>query len=392
MQASLKIQRAQRLQALPPYLFAKIDELKQQALANGVDIIDLGVGDPDLATPETIVKSLQEAAADPANHHYPSYIGMPEFRQAAADWFKKRYNVQLDPGSEVITLIGSKEGIAHTPLAFVNPGESVLVPDPGYPVYQAATIMAGGIPRPMPLREENDFLPDLQAIDKNILAECKLMFLNYPNNPTAATADRDFFARLIDFAREHEIVICQDAAYAELAYDGYRPLSLLELEGGKEVGIEFHSLSKTFNMTGWRLGFAVGDSKLISALGAVKTNVDSGVFQAVQVAGINALQNYERYVPIFCETFRKRRDIMVIGLRKLGLAVVAPRATFYLWVKVPAGYTSTSFSMHLLKEAGIIATPGNGFGKFGEGFIRFALTVPAERLEEAVNRMRKVGF
>ncbi len=392
MTTRINIERAERLRALPPYLFARMDELKQAALARGVDIIDLGIGDPDLPTPPLVVERLQQAAADPANHHYPSYLGMLDFRKAAATWFKRRYQVELDPTSEVIALIGSKEGIAHLPLALVNPGDGVLVPDPGYPVYQASTILAGGIPHAMPLLAENNFLPDLEAIDEKILNNCKLMFLNYPNNPTAATADEKFWRRVIDFAQKHNIIVCQDAAYAEMAYDGYRPLSLLEVEGGKEVGIEFHSFSKTFNMTGWRLGFAVGNRQLVGALGAVKTNIDSGVFQAVQWAGIEALQNYESLVPIFCKTFQQRRDIMVTGLRRLGLDVVSPQATFYLWVKVPVGYDSTGFSLHLLEETGIIATPGNGFGKSGEGFIRFALTVEAERLQEALARMGKVGF
>lgn len=392
MSKRIKIERAQRLSALPPYLFAKIDQLKQEALSKGVDIIDLGVGDPDLPTPPSIVKQLQSAAEDSANHHYPSYWGLLALRKAIAEWFCSRYNVKLDPESEVISLIGSKEGIAHVPFAFINPGDGVLIPDPGYPVYQASTIFAGGVPHVMPLLAENDFLPKLDRIDKDILPGCKLMFLNYPNNPTAATADKKFFQKVVDFALEHNIIICQDAAYSEMSYDGYRPLSLLEIEGGKEVCIEFHSFSKTYNMTGWRLGFAVGNKELIGALGSVKTNVDSGVFQAIQLAGIKALEEYKNLVPKFCDIFKERRDIMINGLRGLGLQVARPQATFYLWIKVPAAYDSTSFSMHLLKEAGIITTPGNGFGKYGEGFLRFALTVKASRLQEAITRMQKVGF
>ncbi len=392
MSKRIKIERAQRINALPPYLFAKIDELKQAELKKGVDIIDMGVGDPDLATPEIIIKKLHEASSDPANHHYPSYVGMLPFRKAAAQWFASRYEVKLDPASEVIALIGSKEGIAHVPLAFVNPGDGVLIPDPGYPVYQAATIFAGGVPHTMPLLAENNFLPKLSAIDKDVATNCKLMFLNYPNNPTAATADRRFFEKVVKFAQEHNIIVCHDAAYSEMSYDGYQPPSILEVEGGMEVGLEFHSMSKTYNMTGWRIGFAVGNKELVSALGAVKTNVDSGAFEAVQWAGIEALNNYNRLVPDFRKVFEKRRDVMIEGLRGLGLKVIRPKATFYLWIKVPTGYDSTNFSTHLLTKAGIIVTPGNGFGKYGEGFVRFALTVKAERIKEAIARLRKVGF
>ncbi|MBI5787720.1 MAG: LL-diaminopimelate aminotransferase [Candidatus Schekmanbacteria bacterium] len=386
----MKVVQSQRLGALPPYLFARLDELKQEALSRGVDIIDLGIGDPDLPTPAPIIERLYTAAQDPANHRYPSYVGMLAFREAVANWFKQRYHVQLDPKSEIVSLIGSKEGIAHIPLAFVNPGDVVLVPDPGYPVYQSSTIFAGGIPCIMPLLPENNFLPDLDAIDKNMLAKAKLMFINYPNNPTAAIASREYLQSVIDFAYKHNIILCQDAAYNEMGYDDYKPLSILELDGGRDVAIEFHSFSKTFNMTGWRLGFAVGNKDIVQGLGKIKTNVDSGVFQAVQWAGIEALKHYNEFVPTFCKTFASRSAIIIAGLQKLGFQINYSKATFYLWIRVPKGFDSTGFCLHLLDQAGIIVTPGVGFGQYGEGFFRIATTVPQERLYEALERIRKV--
>ena len=381
-----------RIEALPPYLFAELDRKKQEVRARVVDIIDLGVGDPDRPTPKFIVNRLKREAEIPSNHQYPSYEGLPQFREAAATWYRRRFGVSLDPSSEVVALIGSKEGIAHFPLAFVNPGDTVLVPDPGYPVYHIATMFAGGRSHFLPLRRENGFLPDLDAIPRSVLAKAKILFLNYPNNPTSAVADRKFYRRVLGFAEEHGLIVAHDVAYTEIYFDGKKPMSILELPGAKKRCIEFHSLSKTYNMTGWRIGFAVGNAELVAGTGKVKTNVDSGVFQAVQGAGIAALTSSDEVTDAIRRTYQDRRDILVPGLRALGLDPVEPGGTFYVWIPVPKGYTSASFCAHLLERAGIVTTPGSGFGKSGEGYIRIALTKEKVRLREALTRMRKVGF
>ncbi len=383
---------SQRIKALPPYLFAELDRKKEEVRARGVDIIDLGVGDPDRPTPKHIVDRMKRETAVPANHQYPSYEGLRTFRSAAANWYRRRFGVSLDPSSEVVTLIGSKEGIAHFPLAFVNPGDGVLVPDPGYPVYHIATMFAGGRSHFLPLLRENGFLPDLDAVPRSVLAKTKILFLNYPNNPTSSVADRKFYRRMLGFAEENDLIVAHDAAYTEIYFDGEKPMSILELPGAKKRCIEFHSLSKTYNMTGWRIGFAVGNPELVAGIGKVKTNVDSGVFQAVQGAGIEALASGEKVTGAIRRTYQERRDILVPGLRALGLDPVEPRATFYVWIPVPKKYTSASFCSHLLEEAGIVTTPGNGFGKSGEGYIRIALTKEKGRIREALSRMRKVGF
>lgn len=386
------IEPAGRIKSLPPYLFAAIDEMKRKAIARGVDIINLGIGDPDLPTPAPIIERLKEAAADPKNHQYPSYEGLLSFRQAVADWYKRRFAVSLDPATEVLTLIGSKEGMGHVPLAFVNPGDLVLVPSPGYPVYPVATAFAGGTPHVMPLLKQNRFLPDLTVIPTDVARRATLMFVNSPNNPTSAVADKDFFRQLVDFAQEHRIIVCHDAAYSEVYYDGRRPASFLETPGAKEVGIEFHSLSKTFNMTGWRIGFAVGNREVLSGLGKVKSNLDSGVFQAVQEAGMAALQADEQLTDGLRTIYQERRDVLVPGLKRLGLAVDLPAAAFYVWVAVPKGYTSASFTAHLLEKVGIVTTPGNGFGEAGEGYVRMTLTSAKDRLAEAAERIKKAGW
>jgi LL-diaminopimelate aminotransferase len=390
--AGLSIEYADRIKTLPPYLFAAIDEMKRAAIARGVDIINLGVGDPDLPTPAPIIERLTQAAADPKNHQYPSYEGLLSFRRAVADWYRRRFHVTLDPATEVLTLIGSKEGIGHVPLAFVNPGDVVLVPSPGYPVYPVGTSFAGGVAHVMPLLKQNGFLPDLDAVPRDVARRAKLMFLNSPNNPTSVVMGKDYFKRAVAFAREHGIIICHDAAYSEVYYDGKRPASFLEVEGAKEVGIEFHSLSKTYNMTGWRLGFAVGHAQVLAGLGKVKSNLDSGVFQAVQEAGITALGLDDAVTDGLRKIYQERRDTLVPGLQKLGLDVALPPAAFYVWVTVPKGYTSTSFTAHLLEKAGIVTTPGNGFGEPGEGYIRMTVTTTKERLAEAVERIKKAGF
>ncbi|HXF93077.1 MAG TPA: LL-diaminopimelate aminotransferase [Nitrospiraceae bacterium] len=386
------IEYATRIKALPPYLFAAIDKIKQDAIARGVDIINLGVGDPDLPTPAPIIERLKQAAADPKNHQYPSYEGLLSFRQAVAGWYKRRFGVMLDPASEVLTLIGSKEGIGHVPLAFVDPGDVVLVPSPGYPVYPVGTTFAGGVPYMMPLTKQNGFLPDLNAIPKDVARKAKLMFLNSPNNPTSVVADKDYFRRVVEFAQANQIIVCHDAAYSEIFYDGRRPASFLEVEGAKDVGIEFHSLSKTYNMTGWRIGFAVGNRQVLNGLLKIKSNLDSGCFQAIQVAGITALELEDSVTDGLRKIYQERRDTLVPGLKQLGLEVENPPAAFYVWIAVPKGYASASFTAHLLEKAGVVTTPGNGFGAPGEGYIRMTLCTTKERLAEAVERIRKAGF
>lgn len=385
----ITIQMADRVKSLPPYLFASIDKMKQEALAKGVDLIDLSIGDPDLPTPVHIVEAMKKAVEKPAHHRYPSYEGMLSYREAVAQWYSQRFNVSLDPGTEVLSLIGSKEGIGHIPLAFVNPGDVVLVPSPGYPVYPVGTLFAGGESHIMPLREENGFLPDFKVIPEDILKRAKLMFLNYPNNPTAAIAGEKFFREAIALAAKYNIIICHDAAYSEVYYDGERPMSFMQVDGAKEVGIEFHSLSKTYNMTGWRIGFAVGNKDVIAGLGKIKSNLDSGVFQAVQEASIVALQTEEPVLSEIRNVYQKRRDTLYEGLTGLGIKVNRPKATFYLWAHVPSGFDSTTFVSHLLNKAGVLGTPGVGFGAPGEGYIRFALTQSAERIQEAVERIKK---
>ena len=324
----MRIEKAKRIEQIPPYLFAEIDKKKEEMRQKGMDLIDLGIGDPDLPTPRLIIERLKKAAENPKNHRYPSYEGMIEFRTAVAQWYEKRFGVMLDPRTEVLSLIGSKEGIAHIPLAFVNPGEYVLVPSPGYPVYRVSTLFAGGIPYFLPLRKENGFLPNLSEIPAEIAEKAKLLFINYPNNPTSAIAEKSFFEEVVAFAQRHQIMVCHDAAYSEIAFDGYQPLSFLQVEGAKEVGIEFHSLSKTFNMTGWRIGFAVGHSEIISGLGRVKTNIDSGLFQAIQEAGIVALNHFDTPLPEIIEIYERRRDVMVKGLQEIGLEVESTKSHF----------------------------------------------------------------
>lgn len=388
----LKIEKAERLKQLPPYLFAELDRKKEEARDRGIDVIDLGVGDPDQPTPKNIIDSLCQAAQDPRFHRYPSYSGLNSFREAVCLWYKKRINLELHPKNEVVSLIGSKEGLAHIPFAFINPGDVVLVPSPAYPVYKVATQFAGGIPYEMPLLKQNGFLPDLGAIPPAILAQAKMMFLNYPNNPTGAIATREFFKDVVALANRHNIMICHDYAYSEMAFDGYLPPSFLETPGAMEVGVEFHSLSKTYNMTGWRIGFAVGNSAIIGGLGQIKSNIDSGIFEAVQVAGIEALEGDQSCISRMCEIYTERRDVLVAGLKRLGIKVAVPRATFYVWFEAPTGHTSASFAALLLEKAGIVATPGNGFGAPGEGYVRMALTVSKERLQEAVERIAAIGI
>jgi LL-diaminopimelate aminotransferase len=381
-----------RINALPPYLFAAIDEARDELIARGVDVIDLGVGDPDLPTPLHIVEAMREAVCDPKTHHYPSYAGMPEFRKAAAEWCKKYKGIELDPATEVLSLIGTKEAVAHVPIAFVNPGDVVLYTDPGYPVYKIGTLFAGGEPYPLPLKVENDFLPDLDSIPEEVLKKAKLLFFNYPNNPTAATADMEFFNKVVELCKKYDIVAVHDNAYSQMTYEGYKSPSFLAAKGAMDIGIELYSHSKTYNMTGWRLGFAVGNKELIKGLGKVKSNVDSGVFDSIQLAGIAALNSSQTCVEETNNIYEERRDVLIKGLKAMGLEVKPPKATFYIWAPVPKGFTSISFAKLLLEGAGIVATPGVGFGEAGEGYIRFALTKPVDRIKEAVERMKKLQF
>ena len=384
-----KFERSERLKKLPPYLFVEIDRAKKKARDEGRDIIDLGIGDPDLPTPNFVIDAMNRAMRESKNQRYPLDAGLPEFRRAISRWFKKRYGVDMDENSEILPLIGSKEGIAHIPLAFVNPGDVALVPDPCYPPYKSGTWFAGGEVELMPLEAKNHFLPDLKAINHNILRRARMIFINYPNNPTGAVCDKRFFEHVIDFAGKHNLIVCHDAAYSEMGYDGYMAPSIFEARGARGVAIEFHSLSKTFNMTGWRLGFACGNPELVAALAKVKSNIDSGVFFAIQWAGVEALKNYDRHLKPALKIYEERRNCLVEGLRSLGWSVEMPKATFYVWFKVPPGHTSALFAKELLEKCDIVATPGNGFGPGGEGYIRMALTVDKKRIKEAVERIRK---
>jgi LL-diaminopimelate aminotransferase len=386
------METAQRIKALPPYLFAQIDKKIAEAKARGVDVISFGIGDPDLPTPEHIVKKLQEKAADPSTHRYPSYEGLSVYREAVANWYKRRFGVELNPDTEVVSLIGSKEGIAHLPLCYVDPGDVCLVPDPAYPVYAIGVLFAGGESYKMPLLEENGFLPDLEAIPADVAKKAKILYLNYPNNPTGAVADKEFFQKAVEFAKTYDIIVCHDAAYTEIAFDGYKPISFLEVPGAMDVGIEFHSLSKTYNMTGWRVGWAAGNADIVSALGRIKTNIDSGIFEALQYAGIEALEGSQDCIDENMKVYTHRRDLLVEGLKKLGWPIEKPKATIYVWAPVPAGMNSTDFAALILDKAGVVVTPGIGYGESGEGYFRMSLTLPTERLEEGLRRIEEAGI
>jgi len=388
----VKTWRADRLSQLSPYLFVEVDRKKKEAIAAGRDVIDFGVGDPFDGTPEFIVDRAAEAIHDRTNHRYALGTGMPKFRQTAAEFFGRRFGVDVDSDSEVVALLGSKEGIGHLPIGVVNPGDTVLVPEPGYPVYVAGTVFAGGVCHTMPLREENGWLPVLEDIPPDVRRNSKLMWLNYPNNPTGAVAPLSFFEDVVAFASEHDILIAQDAPYCEL-YFGDPPPSILQVRGAKGVAVEFHSFSKTFNMTGWRLAFAVGNADALAALAKVKSNLDSGVFQAVQLAGITALEGIGRpEVRERIDIYRRRRDVVVTGLRKAGWPIKAPEATFYVWAKCPPGVDSMTASSRILDECDVVVIPGAGFGQTGEGYVRFALTVSEERTREAVQRIAKITW
>jgi LL-diaminopimelate aminotransferase len=381
---------AKRVKELPPYLFLEIDRAKRAAREKGADIIDFGIGDPDLPTPQFVVDAFNAAVKDPSTHRYPLDAGRKEFRDAVAAWYLERFGVKLDPDSEILPLIGSKEGLTHLPLAFINPGDKALVPDPAYPAYTRAVSFAGGKPLAYPLLEENRFLPDWTALGKSNLSGVKLMYFNYPNNPTGAVAGPDTFDRAVRFGKKHKILMCHDNAYSEVYFGHEKPASFLQSEGAKAVGLEFHSLSKTFNMTGWRLGFVCGNADAISALAKIKSNIDSGVFSAIQLAGADALKRTAKFTAETNAMYVKRRNVLIAGLKGLGWNVQAPEATFYVWCRLPKGHTSSiAFSKHLLDKCHIVCTPGVGFGKYGEGYARFTLTVPEDRIRMAIDRLKK---
>ena len=387
------MQFAKRLEKIPPYLFAEINRKRDELLAQGVDIINMGVGDPDGPTPAHIRQAMHEAIDDPSTHNYPPYQGTKEYRKAAAEWMEGRFGVTgLNPETEIVSSIGSKEAIHNTFLAFVEPGDYTLIAEPGYPVYRTSTIFAGGEPYTMPLKAENNFLPDLKAIPQEVAQKAKLLWINYPNNPTGALATLEFFEELVDYCRQYDILLCHDHAYSEMAYDGYKPPSVLQVEGAKDVAIEFHSLSKSYNMTGWRIGFVAGNSLGIKGLSQVKTNVDSGVFKAIQRAAIAGFQTTQEELQEVMSVYQKRRNIIIEGLQSLGWPIEAPKATLYAWVPVPKGYSSQDFVTLLLDKCGIIAPPGNGYGAAGEGFFRIALTVPEEKMHAAIQRMKDAGI
>ncbi len=387
------MQFAKRLAQIPPYLFAEIDRKRDELVSKGVSIINMGVGDPDRPTPDHVIQAMTEAIRDPSTHNYPPYQGTKEYRKAVVEYMARRFGVAgLNPDTEVVSSIGSKEAIHNTFLAFVEAGDYTLIPDPAYPVYRTSTIFAGGESYTMPLLAENNFLPDLTKIPDSIAQKAKLLWINYPNNPTGALANLDFFAEVVAFCKKYEILLCHDHAYSEMAYDGYKPPSVLQVAGAKDIAIEFHSCSKSYNMTGWRVGFVVGCAQGIKGLSQVKTNVDSGVFKAIQRAAIAGLQTSEADLQSLMAVYQRRRDLVVEGLRSLGWQIEPPKATLYVWVPVPKGYTSTEFATLLLEQCGIIVPPGNGYGACGEGFFRIALTVDEAQITEAIARMRRAGI
>lgn len=386
----MKLTTARRIQNLPVYLFARLDKMIEEKKAKSIDVINLGIGDPDLPTPDYIIDHLCREARNPQNHRYSSYFGMPAFRQAVAQWYKNRFGAQLDGKNEVVMLIGSKEGIGHIPWCYINPGDMALVPDPCYPVYGNGVLLAGGEPHLMPLKADNGFLPDFRDIPTDVAQKAKLMFLCYPNNPTGAIAPDNFFREAIAFAREYEILICHDVAYCDIAYDGYKPPSFLQFPGAKEVGVEFGSVSKPYNMTGWRIGWCAGNPEAVEALGRLKSNLDTGQFQAIQLAAIKALISDQSFTKKMCDIYKERRDICVDGLNAMGWKLEKPKAAFYIWAPVPSGYTSGSFAETIFDKADVAVTPGVGYGPSeGDSYIRISLTVPTDRIKEAIDRIKK---
>jgi len=380
---------AERLSALPPYVFARLDELKARAREQGLDLIDLGMGNPDGSAPQPVIESAIAALQNPLNHGYPPFEGTANFRRAIASWYRRRYDVDLDPDSEALPLLGSKEGLTHLALAYVNPGDVVLVPSPAYPAHFRGPLIAGATVHSLILKPENDWLIDLAAIPDEVAQKAKILYFNYPSNPTAATAPREFFEEIVAFARHYSILLVHDLCYAELAFDGYQPTSLLEIPGAKEIGVEFHTLSKTYNMAGWRVGFVVGNRHIIQGLRTLKTNLDYGIFAALQTAAETALQLPDVYVQEVQARYRRRRDFLIQGLGQLGWDVPKTKATMYLWVPCPVGTSSTDFALNVLEQTGVVVTPGNAFGVAGEGYVRISLIAECDRLQEVLHRFKQ---
>ena len=386
------IHQADRLSALPPYVFARLDELKAKAREQGLDLIDLGMGNPDGPTPQPVVEAAMAALQDVGNHGYPPFEGTASFRRAITDWYYRRYNVELDPDGEALPLLGSKEGLTHLAIAYVNPGDLVLVPSPAYPAHFRGPLIAGGKIHSLMLSAEKDWLIDISAIPEDVARQAKILYFNYPSNPTAATAPREFFEEIVAFARHYEILLVHDLCYAELAFDGYQPTSLLEIPGAKDLGVEFHTLSKTYNMAGWRVGFVVGNRHVIQGLRTLKTNLDYGIFAALQRAAETALQLPDIYLEEVQTRYRTRRDFLIEGLGKLGWSVPKTKGTMYLWVPCPPGISSTDFALSVLQQTGVVVTPGNAFGKGGEGYVRISLIAECDRLQEALDRFAAAGI
>jgi LL-diaminopimelate aminotransferase len=386
------INRAQRLSTLPPYVFARLDELKARAREQGLDLIDLGMGNPDGAPPQPVIDAAIAALANPRNHGYPPFEGTASFRTAITNWYKRCYGVDLDPDSEALPLIGSKEGLSHLALAYVDPGDVVLVPSPAYPAHFRGPLIAGGKLHPLILKPENDWLIDLATIPEEVAQQAKILYFNYPNNPTTATAPREFFEEIVAFARRYQILLVHDLCYAELAFDGYQPTSLLEIPGAKEIGVEFHTLSKTYNMAGWRVGFVVGNSDIIQGLRTLKTNLDYGIFAVIQTAAETALQLPDKYIKEVQERYRQRRDFLIRGLAELGWQIPPSKATMYLWIPTPVGMGSTEFALNVLQKTGVVVTPGNAFGEAGEGYVRISLITDCDRLGEVLRRFKQAGI
>ncbi len=378
---------SRRLENLPPYLFVEISKKIAEKKAKGEEVISFAIGDPDIPTPAYIIDRLCQSAREPANHRYPESEGLPELRRAIAGWYEWRFGVSLDADQEVLPLIGSKEGIAHIAFCLVDPGDTALIPDPGYPVYSVSVMLAGGRPYYLPLREEDNFLPGFSNIPDRVLDKTRLLWINYPNNPTGAVAELEFFEKVVSFARQHNIVVCHDGPYSEIAFDGYRPVSLMQVEGAREVGVEFHSLSKSYNMTGWRIGMVVGNAETVKALRTLKSNMDSGIPQAIQYAAIEALTKSQECSQEHSAIYQKRRDLIVEVLNNIGLEARPPKASLYVWAKVPEGYNSMDFTTDLLDQVGVAVTPGTGYGKNGEGYVRLSLTIPDAALVKGLSRL-----
>ncbi len=378
---------ASRIDKVPPYLFVEISRKIAAKREQGIDVISFGIGDPDIPTPDNVIEKLRETALDGPNHRYPETDGLPEFRQAVSDWYQSRFGISVHPDKETLPLIGAKEGIGHAALCFIDPGDIALVPDPGYPVYSVGTWFAGGECHWMPLLEENGWMPDLDAIPDDVADKAKVIWLNYPNNPTGAIADADYFGKVVEFAKAHDIAVMHDASYSEVAFDGYHPISFLETPGAMDVGVEFHSLSKSYNMTGWRLGMAVGNEEIISALMVIKSNLDSGVPNAIQYMGMEAMQLSQEAIDERNAIYERRRDRVVQTLRDIGLDAIPPKASLYVWTRIPKGFTSAEFTALLLDEADIVVTPGNGYGQYGEGYIRLSLTIDDADMEKGLAKL-----